>query len=232
MTKLLLVPALLLAACIDDLRPEEDQVTGNAEGDTAGSGLQGPTAVEKTLWAGFVQEPLDCVDHSLRLIGHWGYSDGTRPTNVSCLFTLPDGTVLSDFCFVSPSLEVGAVVTFTLTDLDTGAVATYSEFAQGPASFETTVDVSTDGLTLSWDAHTAYGNIVDDGRVRVTISPSENVILGDPSVLEQYAGTVSVTEPGTYTVAVRGFMQFPDVGGCSADAEATVEVACDLPEFD
>ena len=210
----LVAAALMLAACADNVTPEEDRVIAGAETD-------------RRLWAGFAQELLDCADHTVQLRGHWGYSDGTRPTNYSCRFTLADGTVLSDECFAVPSLADPTAVTFTVTDHDTGQVATYSEVAQGPASFEATVDLATDGLTLSWDAHTFYGSVVDDGSVLISISPPGNVIVSDPDVLTQLAGMVSVTEPGIYTVGARASMRFPDVGGCGAHAEATIEVACD-----
>jgi len=118
-------------------------------------------------------------------------------------------------------------VTFTVTDLDTGAVGMFSEFVQGPASFGTTLGVSTSGSTLSWEAHNDYGGVLDVGVIQIRISPSANVVVADPTVLNQFSGSVTVTEPGTYTVTAFGILQFGEVGGCGAEAVQTIHVACD-----
>ena len=223
MTRLLLAPALLFAACTDSLPPETD-VTGAAEGQNDGSPEPDDADTALPLVVAISQDPGDCVDHTVRLVGRFAYADGTVPENVSCRFTHADGTVLSDQCFAWPSMEVGALVTLTVTDLDTGAVGSAVDFAQGPASFGTTLTVSTSGSTLSWDAHTDYGGVLDVGSIRISISPSANVIVPDPTVPLERAGSVTVTEPGTYTVTAEGSIQFGEEGGCGATAVQTIEV--------
>jgi hypothetical protein len=234
MKKLLLVPVLLFAACADTPAHEEDQL--NAEGDMAepeGPATPGtpdtPGTSPVPLRVGFITEPSSCADRSVWIEGHWSYADGSRPDQVDCRYELLDGTLLSTNCATVAPLPDGDIVVFTVTDPATGAVASYQGFAQGPQSFATSVTVSTDGLSLSWDAETMYGTTADVGGVRISISPSANVIAPDASVFMSPTGTVSVTEAGTYTVHVDGFITFAEVGGCSASADATVDVMCDDP---
>ena len=68
-------------------------------------------------------------------------------------------------------MEAGGLVTLTLTDLDTGAVGTHTDAVEGgPASFSTTLAVTTNGLDLSWDAHNIYGGFVVDGTSVISVS--------------------------------------------------------------
>jgi hypothetical protein len=233
MKKLLLVPVLLFAACAETPKHDVDQL--NAEGDAtepAGPATPAPDAPESELLAFITQEPSECHLNTVRLLARYSYPGGVVPDNVSCQFTLLDGTVIADSCFTVLAAPTDTSVRLTVTDLATGAVAVVDEGVRGPDNFTTSLAVSSDGLSLSWDGHTNYGGVLDVGSYRISISPSENVIAPDPSVFGQLAGTVSVTEPGRYTVTLNGSITFGEHGGCGSTSEATIEMVCPPGEHD
>jgi len=220
MKKLLLVPLLLLAACGDNLQPDEDQAVAGA----GGSGATGDTS-GATLFAFFISSPGSCADHTENLEGHWGYTDGRPlPNNIECRYDFGDGTS-EDTCFATHSFPAAQVVTFTVTDLDTGATASSSEAVIGPRSLDATLDVTTSGLSISWEAHGYYDGVIGTD-IQLSFDPADKVIIEDPSILRQTTGTVRVTEAGTYTVEVATGVSFGEEGGCRFAISRTVEVIC------
>ena len=224
MTIKVLLPALLLAACGDNLHPDEDQLSASAEDD---SGDETPN--DATLFAFFLAHPSSCADHSVLFEGHYGYTDGRQVTNPICSYELRDGTVFADTCFAVHPFPTADVAVFRVTDPANGQVATFEEAVRGPLSFAATLDVTSNGLSISWDAHAIYGDVVDAGSTLITIEPSDKVIIDDPAVRAQTRGTVAVTEAGTYTVNVHAAIGFGDEGGCTAFVERTIDVTCADP---
>ena len=235
----LLVPAMLLAACGDNLHLDEDQVDGNAEGDPMESpddppdpmDPQDPPPGPPAFFAGYFYEPSDCVDHSVRISGRYGYADGTPVTNALCQFSLGDGTVIaetlgsdSQTCGTTLPFPDPTLVVLTVTDVTTGAVARHQDVLQGPESFAVTLDATSDGLSIAWDARTDYGGVANIGSVQISITPSENVIADDPAVFGQPIGSVRVSQAGTYTVRAGASISFGEVGGCGAFAEQQIAV--------
>ena len=236
----LILPALLLAACGDNLHPDEDQLGGNAETDPTESPDVPPDPTDPPddppprgdLFAGFFYEPSDCVDHSVRIHARYGYPDGTPVPNAICRFSLGDGTVIAETpstsdtqnCFIVYPFPEPELLVFTVIDTDTGAVASHQEVLEGPETFTVALDATSDGLSIAWDARTEYDGVPNIGSVLISITPSENVIVDDPAVFRQPIGAVRVTQPGTYTVRVGASIGFADVGGCGASAEQQVTV--------
>ena len=221
MSKLLFVAPLAFAtACASDPPPS-----------TVGADVQGPPLagasinVAPTLYAGFWYRPESCNDNSLMLYPVLRYSDNSSTANVVCQYAFPDGSVV-DSCGVTHSIPTPGTVTFTARDTVTGATATYSELLVGPPTLSATIDVTTAGDTLSWDAHTLFGNAQDVGDVAISIDPAANVVETDPALFRQLSGTVHLTTDGTYTVTVQAGVQFADEGGCSTTATGSVDVDC------
>jgi hypothetical protein len=222
MKKLMLVPALLFAACGDNLHPEQEQVAGVEEG--SGSTPDMPDAPNAQFFAFFLEDPGDCADHSVYLEGHWGYVNGPVVENAICHYDFGDGT-FADTCRPGHSFPDAQNVTFTATDPATGATASFTESVIGPRSFEAALSVTTDGLSISWDAHGFYGG-VDAGSTFIKIEPADKVIAPDPLVFAQPQGTVQVTAAGSYVVTLDTHITFAENGGCTAQADQRVEVIC------
>jgi hypothetical protein len=221
MKKLMLVPALLFAACGDNLQPDEEQAATGANGAEADAPAETPSA----LTASYQSSPASCTEHALNFEGVFGYADGTSVNNPICRYDFGDGT-FADTCSARHAFAtVPANVTFTVEDPATGATATTGGAEVPPGNFDAFLIPSTDGLSISWDAHAFYV----DGEVgidHVSIEPADKVILDDPSVLTQGVGTVRVTEAGTYVITLHAAI-FPGVEGCYIDYAQTVEVTCD-----
>lgn len=226
MKQLLLVPALLLAACGDNLDLNDDQAVNGAQVD---AGAPSAETTDNPLFAFFVQSPGDCADHSVLLEGHYGYADGTPVQSPICRYEFEDGTSM-DTCFGLHSFPTSQVVSFTVEDPATGAVGQGQDTVVGPESFELTLDVTgyyfENGPALAWSAETRYGDTAGVGRVNVDFDPIQDVIIPDPQIYTNPFGVVSVTKPGTYTVTVYAWLDFGEQGGCSATAQQTVEVPC------
>lgn len=218
---------LLIPACAQDPEPEQaDQVSdGQEEGNgDDGSGKVDDVPVHRPISVVLTHDPGDCADNSVFLYANVIYlDDGSLVEAGTCLFEFEDGTQAAG-CFVAHPAPMLQNVVVTATDPATGATATASDRVQGPASFTSTLDVTTSELTLSWDAHNLYGDVLDVGGVIVSIEPSANVIETDPALFRQFQGTVNVTTPGTYTVHLNGFITFGDAGGCGAFVDKTIEV--------
>jgi hypothetical protein len=229
MKKLLLVPVVLLAACAD-VKPDDGQVVvGTAVDDDGGGGGGGADNENfRTLTAGFITEPAECNDHSTRIEGHFGYSDGSLADNVTCQLLFEDGTSVEG-CFAVHSFAEPQNVTLIATDSVTGATATYEEVVSGPLSFSATLDVTSSGLSISWNADAIYGTSPGVGQTLVSIEPAANVIVNDPAIFQQRTGTVEVTAAGTYTVTVGATLQFAEVGGCFASVDKTIDIPSDTP---
>lgn len=230
MKKLLLVlPALLFAACGDNLQPDLDQAVGGADGD--GAAVPETPGPGDTLVVGFIYSPNDCADHSVYLQGHYAYPDGTQVEHPICRYQSADGTVLDD-CVGPLSVPTLQNVVFTVTDADTGATGSTTSPVEGPKSFSVTLDANgfnfgSNQLGIGWYAQTKYGDQTDVGHVVMDISPTENLIIQDPEIFNTPIGPIGVTQPGTYTVSVTAWIIFGDEGGCTATDQKTVEVpAC------
>lgn len=219
MTKLLLVPVLLLAACGDNLEPDQQQAVAGAEDDAS------PVA-DNPFQVGFTAFPNDCTDNSVELRARFSYEDAREVLHPSCQFALADGTVL-DSCFTYYPFPTAQNVMLTVTDLDTGASGQFEQVVQGPGSLDATLEVASDGLSISWEGHSIYGGVADQLNVDISITPSENVIVDDASIFTHTTGTVNVTAAGTYTVRLGTGISFADVGGCGKVIEKTIEVVCD-----
>ena len=219
MKKLLLVPALLLAACGDNLSPTEDEVSGG----TAATDSASPEdpAEELELYAALVSEPYDCDTHSVLLRGFAGYSGGAELDSPICHFELADGRTF-DTCYQVVSLPTAQNVVLTVTDPATGTTARHEEVITGPA-FEPRLDVSSGGMWIAWSIEADQG--VD--RVFVDFDPIQNVVIQDPEQQGDPFGVVQVTQAGTYTVTGFAVRNFGDVLSCTATLVKTIEVACE-----
>jgi hypothetical protein len=228
MKKLLFASALVLTACADDPVPDLDQPVTDAVVDASATSVD---ATERALTASFVTTPAACDSAEVSFEATTAYSDGTPVASPVCHYDFGDGTS-GDSCSAVHSYATGpgdsltnANVTLTVTDAATGATATFTDVVLPPGNFDASLNASSDGLTISWEKHAFYV----DGEIGVgpiSIEPAQNVIVDDPSVLQQGTGTVRVTEPGTYVVRAHAAI-FPGVQNCEADLEQTVEVtAC------
>jgi hypothetical protein len=216
---IVLAPLAFVAACAADPQP------------SVGGDVQVPPAAEvvdpplPTLYGSYEMIPESCDDHSVMFIAHPFYSDGSSTANVSCLFQFPDGTAVEGCGVTYPMPDPGPVV-LVVHDNVSGATATYTDFAQGPASFSLSVDVTTSGDTLTWHAHSLYGSAVNSAVLNVAIDPAANVVETDPALFHQFDGTVHVTADGTYTVTVNGAVDFAEFSACGRFASASVTVDC------
>ena len=224
MKKLLLVP-VLLAACADVKQGDEVTVGAPVEDDGAGNN---ETFETPTLIAGFISEPGACSDNSALIEGHVGYSDGSSNENVVCQLVFEDGSTV-DSCFASRTFLKPEKVILIATDTVTLATARYEDTVMGRLSFNASLDVTTEGLSISWNADAIYGTNGGAGRTRISIEPAANVIVDDPAIFDQPTGTVAVTAAGTYTVRVDASIQFADVGSCGATAEQVVDIVDSNP---
>ena len=210
----------LLTACGDNVHPDEDQISIGAE-----EGVESvPDTTVPTLRTFFLTEPSDCADNSARLMGRVFYADGPLVETATCHYDFGDGT--SAFgCFQVHSFPTQRPVTLTARDPATGAIASYTETVVGPRNLTATLDVTTDGLTISWDATALYGDNTID--VHLSFEPADKVIIDDPAILMQPTGTVRVTEAGAYKVTNHATVSFGEVGSCGTFAEQTVDVTCE-----
>ncbi|HEX5058003.1 MAG TPA: hypothetical protein VFV99_01530 [Kofleriaceae bacterium] len=225
MLKLILVPALLLAACGDNLHPDEDQVATGAAG--SGSDAPGDTPDAAVLTARFIPFADDCDNHGVRFEAQFGYSDGGAVANPICHYDFADGTS-ADTCVASHSLPTAQIVRLTVTDPATGAMAVAEDSVIGPEIFDVIVDLSS-GLSssgrpfIAWSARTLYGG-AEAGKIQfVDFDPIQDVEILDPEQQIQPTGVVSVNRPGVYTVSVLGSVEL-DLGGCSKIVSKTIDL--------
>jgi hypothetical protein len=219
----LLLPALLLAACGDNLQPDVDQTLSGAEEST-----EAADAPAGSLTVSFHREPLACDDHSQLFLGSVYDENGIFVVDAICEYAFSDGTTASG-CRTVHSFPTAQSVTLTAIDPATGATGSYSESAFGPESFAATLDVTSDGLSISWVAHTSYGERLDLDEVQIRIEPAANVIVDDPNVFRSYAGSVNVTAAGTYAVHLDAYTDIGADNTCNATAEQTIEITCSDP---
>jgi len=221
MSKLIIfAPLLFVAACATDPNPSV-----NANVDTPDELPSVTVGVNAALQTNFWYRPNECFDNSIAFYPVISYSDGASTANVVCQYQFPDGSIVDGCAPVHSIPNLGPVI-MTARDTVTGATATYQDNVVGPEHFTATIAVSTAGDTLSWDAHTLYGMTQDTGGVQIVIDPAANVIVDDPSVLTQLAGTVHVTTDGVYSVTVNGYYNFADLATCDATATGSVTVDC------
>ena len=228
MNKLLLVPVMLLAACV--AKPEVvTEETGTETGQSiggVGGGADNEVFDTPRLVASILQDPASCDDNSAYVYGVYSYTDGSSTENVVCQFIFADGTT-SDGCFAVHSFPEPENVILVVRDTVTLAETRFEEVVVGPESFTASLDVTSAGLTINWQAHTLYGTAQDVTGVRISIDPAANVVETDPDLFSQYSGTATVTAPGTYTVKLQTSITFGEEGGCGAEIEKTVEVVGD-----
>ncbi|MBV8757920.1 MAG: hypothetical protein JO257_11610 [Deltaproteobacteria bacterium] len=221
MSKLLFASLALVAACTADAPPS----TG---ADIHVAPVEGVASINvaPTLRAGYWYRPESCAGNLVAFYPVLSYSDGTPTANVVCQYRFPDGTTV-DGCGVTHSIPTLGPVVMTARDTVTGATASYSEDVVGPASFSASINVTTAGDMLSWDAHTLLGSAVDVASgIAITIDPAANVIVNDPAILHSLSGTVHVTADGTYTVTVHASFNYGDEAFCGADASGSIAVDC------
>jgi hypothetical protein len=222
MKKLLFVPAIMFAACVD--KPAIDEPVSTETGQGIGSDYeQFDTPV---LVAGFLQDPGSCDDSSASLLAHYWYSDGSPTDNVVCQYIFADGST-SDGCFASRSFPEAEKVILVVRDTVTLAETRAEDIVEGPEHFSATLDVTSSGLSIAWDAHTLYGTYADINDVFISIEPADKVVETDPAFFAQLSATAHVTEPGTYTVKLFSSITFGEEGGCAAFVDKTVEVVAD-----
>jgi hypothetical protein len=216
MKKLLLVPALLLAACGDNLQPDEQDVATGAAQDEADA-----PAADATVTAALVTEPNDCADHSLRFRAFALAANGETLENPICRVEFADGTTVESCFFTHSVSTAGETVVLTVIDPATGATDRHEELLTGP-SFDPRLDVSSGGLWIAWSIEAEQG--VD--YTFVDFDPIENVIVQDPNQQGDPFGVVQVTQAGTYTVTALAVRHFGDILSCPVTLVKTVEVAC------
>jgi hypothetical protein len=225
MKKLLLVPAIFVAACVDKPAVVTEEPTATETGQSTG-GLGGGADNEDfdtpTLVAGFLQDPLDCDGNTVILVAHYGYTDGSAG-EFTCQYVFADGSTIDD-CIAIRSFPNGELVTLIVRDSSRGVETRYQDAVVGPQNFSATLDVTSNDLTITWDAHTLYGNFVDGNDVHISIEPASNVVETDPAFFTQFTGTAHVTQPGTYTVKLVATITFGEEGGCNAFVDKTVDV--------
>jgi hypothetical protein len=211
MTKLLFAALLLAAACGDNLEPED--VDDQSSSGTDGSNAETPAPeIEASIYI----ETITCTETIARYEADPG-------VGVNCLWTFDDGST-STSCAGEHQFASAGWHDFVLqvTDPATGATgtATQSRFFYPP--LETTLEVSTTDLTITYRAMSNTG-----GSLQVVfVSPAELVIADDPNYPGVTSGTVRVTQPGTYTVTYdvedeRGVSEI-----CSARLVEEVNVVC------
>lgn len=220
---MLVLPAVLLAACTDGLEFQEGNATSSGAGN---SSVAEPTgeATENALHAFYLHIPQDCADNSVFLEGHYYYDDGTYPSDVSCEYQLSDGTTLQG-CGATVSLPTAETITLTVRDNATGAVAvSQPDTFAGPAALDLQLSASgtndATGMYIAWNATANYGAAT---QFRVDVDPVQNTVVPDPHIFENAFGVLAVTKPGPYTISVSAFVSFEEFG-CSQSAQATVEV--------
>ena len=195
MKTLLLVPALLLAACGDNLTPDEDQVSGTAVGDHD-DGSDDPAA--RPLQAQIFIQTITCNETIARFEAGAQYlDDGTNALNIACKWTFDDGTTSTECAGDHPFATSGAHdFVLEVTDLDTGATAVSTQTRIFAPPLELTLDVTSNGLSISYNASSNTG-----GWPNVFVQPAELVFTeDDPNYPTATTATLRVREAGTYTV--------------------------------
>ena len=231
MKTFLLVPALLVTACTEAPQPGEDQVTSPTEGEHDDTPdvpdvPDGPAARE--IVADIMIDPRTCASTvALFEAGARYADDNTRlvSTDMACKWTFDDGSVSND-CVGEHEFATAGIHDFQLevTDLTTGAVDVVTQTRIFHPPLEATLDVSTDGLTISYKAHSNTG-----GEQHVVVSPFELVLNAEVMDLDR---TVTVSEAGTYTIDYyvedeRGVSEI-----CNAHVSKQVTVTCDGHDHD
>jgi hypothetical protein len=218
--KLVLVPALLVAACGDNLHPEEDQVTvtsgGDHEDDT-------PDAPARAIDAAIFIDTITCVDTIARFEAGARYTDDNSTVlDIACKWTFDDGATSTD-CAGEHQLDRAGAHDFVLevTDLDTGATGVTTQTRIFAPPLELTLDVTADDLSISYVATSNTG-----GEQVVFVSPEQFVLVDDPNYPRTTDSMVRVTRAGTYTVTYlvedeRGVSEI-----CNDELVKTVTVVC------
>ena len=229
------LPVIGLVVACTQAAPEESDRTAAAEGDAESApdqegGEEGESPVVPGISIVLTHEPGSCDTNTLNILARVSYTGGDLVDSPTCHFAFEDGTEITGGCYISPSLPTQPQrVVVTATDPATGATATATDSVQGPATLSATVDLTTTGLSITWDVHTLYGEFADGTDVLVSIDPSGNVVESGPDLFRNYQGTVNVTQPGTYTVTVGTGVSFGEAGGCATQVSETVEVASPPP---
>jgi hypothetical protein len=221
MKKLLLVPALLFAACGDNLQPDEDQLATGAGGTEVPS--DDPEA--RPLQAQIFIETITCVETIARFEAGAQYlDDGTNALNIACSWTFDDGSTSSE-CAGEHRFATAGAHDFVLevTDLDTGATAVSTQTRVSAPPLELTLDVTSNGLSISYNASSNTG-----GDQIVFVLPEALVhIEDDQNYPRATSATLRVREPGTYTVRYDVEDERGSGEICQAQLLKEIEVVCD-----
>lgn len=220
MTTKLLVPILLLAACGDNLHPDDtdDQSSFGSEEDTGGHDTPA-----REIDASIFIETITCVETIARFEAGARYIDGTPVTDFECLWTFDDGTTSTECVGEHPFAEAGFHdFELEVTDVTTGARDTVTQTRFFFPPLEATLEVTGDDFALTWNAMSNTG-----GEQIVTVSPAELVIADDPDYQRRLHYTVQVAQPGTYTVEYsvedeRGVSEI-----CQARVVREITLVCD-----
>jgi hypothetical protein len=217
MKKLLLIPALLLAACGDNLDPKDQASLGTDEGHAEADTR--PWYVSATIWF----PSCDAAVASYEADARFGdTNDIELVPNVSCVWTFDDGTT-STSCAGEHTFAEGGWHDFVvvITNLDTGETREQLQRRFVYPPIEATLDVTTSDLTISWNA-----TVNVTAFVHISVEPADLIITDDPFYYLNRTYTLAVREAGTYTVS----MDVEDERGagpiCSAHIEKQVEVVC------
>lgn len=217
MTKLLL-PALMLAACGDNLQPSDDVKSGTEVGSDAQDGETPARAIDASIFifAPSCDAAVAQFETEVRYV-----DDGSLVTDLSCLWTFDDGTTSTE-CIGEHTFATGGFHDFVLdvTDLTTGATdrATQNRFID--PVIDANLEVTGGDLTISWVATTNVG------EVRVFVEPSEFITTDDPNYFLKRTNTITVSRAGTYTVTM--FVEDERSVGpiCNEQIVKQVEVFC------
>jgi hypothetical protein len=215
MKKLFVLPALLFAACGDNLAPDAEQATGGAE--TVAE--ESPRPIDASI---YIYNP-SCIASVAAFEADVYYADDRSPVGaVECRWTFDDGST-SDVCvgeheFATPGFHDFTLdVKHTLTG-ETAHVA-QNRYIYPALTADLEVTAPECGLELSYK-----GSVSIPAETLVFVQEQDKVIDADPSKLE---ATVGVTEAGTYTVVITAEDERTNGPICSARVEKQVTVtAC------
>jgi hypothetical protein len=222
LSMLCVTPTLLVSACGDNLRPDDEIVDDDVtmESDPPDQEVPGPTR-QLTASVDIFSPSCDKATAAFEVLARY-MDDTVSLRNIGCRITFDDGAV-SDRCVGEHTFASAGAHTFVaeVVDLDTGAttrVETKRNIAV-PLEVDLTLDVPECGLALDFDA-----SISTSAEVHVTMSPADKVI--EPHVFGRTGG-FEVREPGTYTILVSAEDERTTGPICLRTVSRTVELrAC------
>lgn len=222
MKKLFILPALLLAACGDNLASPSDQATAGAESTPTDTETD-TDGVSRAIDASIYIETPSCTEALAKFEADVSYVDDGSPVGaVTCKWTFDDGST-SDQCagehIFATSGNHEFLVDITHTVTGETARATQVRYVEAPHVADLEVTAPECGLEFSYKA-----SVSTPSENHIAVLEADKVIGLDPFALE---GTVRVTEPGTYTVVYTAEDERQTGPICEARVEKQVTVtAC------